>query len=110
MIIEYRGNGEKFKYFRDLEAVPGGTISPGGVVQILRCSRPFVSKLYTKHPDIRAWAYFSGAGTCADLVEVSVVDVVSYALRLEKYKNISEILLIPQEILQEVNAIILNRV
>ena len=108
MMFKYRGESQKLKYFRDVESVPGGTVSPGGAVQILGCSRPYISKLIKVNSSVRAWMFYSDRTINSGMVEISVVDLVRYALRLGRYKNISEVPLIPQEIKEEVNSIISN--
>lgn len=73
---------ERFRdYLEAVQAVEGGTISPGGAAQRLHCSRQFVHKLCSRGR-LRAWMFYEAGHDRADYVEIAAVDVEAYA---EKY-------------------------
>lgn len=90
MIYEYRGHGMKEEFFRSVAEVAGGTVSPGGAVQLLRISRQYVDKLMMM-PEVRAWVLYEGRISRASIVEISIRDLIRYGYRVGRLKNITDI-------------------
>jgi len=68
-------------YFRAVEAVEGGTCSPGGAAAILRITRQGVWKLISTGR-VRAWEFYEGRGkVLPEMVDVSVRDLVEHGVR-----------------------------
>jgi hypothetical protein len=67
---------ERFKdWLKDVAEVPGGTISPGGAVQMMGCSRQNVHRLM-REGKIECWTYCERGR--AHYVEISITSVRAY--------------------------------
>jgi hypothetical protein len=95
-IVRFRGRKHFAEYWEAIKDVEGGTISPGGVAQILRMTRQGAFYLL-KHRKFRAWEYYEEYNKLPSYVEVSVLDVVRYAIEAGTITQASDISLVPDK-------------
>lgn len=93
MVQAYRGREQWRAYLEQLEQADeeGGTLSPGGAALLLRVSRQRVLELCETHADIRAWAYYETWGKQAVAYEVSVPDLLRWAVRVGRVRSIEDL-------------------
>ena len=82
----YTGLDEREDYYRAVDAVEGGTCSPGGAAAILRCSRQRIWALI-KQGRLRAWEFYDGRSTSPEMVDVSIRDVVAHGVETGRIKS-----------------------
>lgn len=77
---KYYAEEDHARFLRDVvDNAP--TVSPGGVTQLLKCSREFVHQLIEAE-QVETWVEYSGfLRRRASQIEVSVLDVVRYGLK-----------------------------
>lgn len=89
MVTEFRGRA-KWREFLEVMRVAddqGGTISPGGASQMLGITRQRVHEVVNERPDVRAWAYYSERDRTARNFEISVPDLLKWAVRVGRIRS-----------------------
>ena len=89
MVMEFSGRdqfGECLEALQKADA-EGGTLSPGGASMLLGVSRQRVLALVETHDDIRAWLYYERWGKQAHLYEISVPDLIRWAVRAGQFRS-----------------------
>lgn len=76
---EFVGPDQRQAFFRTLDAVEGGTLSPGGAAAVIRFTRQGIWRLI-RAGHVRSWTYQDRPGGPVDLAEVSLRDVVAWAV------------------------------
>ena len=83
MVIEFYGRDEWSEYLKAVEAEDqvGGTASPGTAGALLGVSRQRIQQIVDSFPDVRAWLYYERKGRQSAMYEVSVRDLLRWAVR-----------------------------
>jgi hypothetical protein len=89
-MVEFRGRYQWESYLEAVRQVESGTISPGGATRLLRCSRQYIWELIGKG-EVRAWAYYEEYAKKMSYVELSLVDLIVYGLRVGRIKQAVDI-------------------
>lgn len=86
MVIEFRGREQKAAYLQavtDEERDGLGTISPGGAGTMVGVSRQRIYELMNSNfSGVRTWFYFEGDTRQATYIDVSILDLLRWAVRV----------------------------
>lgn len=83
MVVEFKGRENWRAFLDELQAQDerGGTISPNGAAMMLGVTRQRVQDLVNANANIRAYAYYDHGDWRARVYEVSVPDLLFWAVR-----------------------------
>jgi hypothetical protein len=88
MVYEYRGRGrwsEFLKALQDEDTDGLSTISPGGAATLLGVTRQRIFELLEQRfAGVRAWAFYEDDSKRASVVEVSVLDLLHWGVRVKR--------------------------